>query len=116
MRAQFVLGLLFIAATFGVGCGRCAAVSSTELRPGDEITLHLNEVTTAEYWRTGRCGYPPTTPTRVALRWSTADTLVVRVDSLSGVTRAIGLGDAQVWGYSSDVPATPITEILVHVR
>jgi hypothetical protein len=116
MKAQPFLAPLVIAAMFEAGCGRCAQVSSAKIRPGDDIALHLNETATAEYWLTGRCGYSPTMPTRLALRWSTADTLVVSVEPVSGLIRAIGLGDARVSGYSSDAPTTPTAEILVHVR
>lgn len=116
MKTETLFGASLVASALIAGCGRCALVSSAEVRPGNELTLRVGESATAEYWITGRCGNPPTSPTAVALRWATVDTLVVRVDSLSGIIRALLAGDAYVWGRYPDDPTTiRRADLLVHV-
>jgi hypothetical protein len=119
MKVQFLVLSSLILSSPVAGCGRCALVSSAEVRPDNEVVLMLGDTITAAYWVTGKCGNPPTSPTVVALGWWTPDTLVVRVDSLTGHVRGISSGDGRVWGRYPNEDATPINrraEILVHVR
>ena len=119
MTVRFLILPPLILMSAVTACGRCSMISSAEVRPANEIALTVGDTVTAAYWLTGRCGNPPTSPTNVALRWWTTDTLVVRVDSLSGQVRGISAGDAHVWGRYPNGPATlinPLVGILIRVR
>jgi len=112
-----VLGALSIAAT---GCGDCAGVGLTEIRPGIEQTISVGATLTLEYWDGGSCGSDESRHLdRQDVRWWTIDTLVIRVDSVSGVVQAVGRGDALVWiGWPGMAvgPSIHLGEVFVHVR
>jgi hypothetical protein len=109
-----------VLALFASACGDCAGLGIAEIRPGNERTLSVGANFTAEYWTGGTCaGSGDRHIERADVRWWTGDTLVVRVDSLSGLVRAVGPGDGRVLFRSPGAPAGPesfINQIVVHVR
>jgi hypothetical protein len=96
-------------------CGRdCAGVGVIRVLP-TETTIRVGERFTAVYEEGGACdAYNPDDCKchQVARHWSTADTLVIRLDTLSGEVTGRGVGNANV---TTTSPAGPIS-VLVHVR
>lgn len=117
MKLPTLFGCALLGAT--VGCG-CMGVGLTETRPGSEVTLAPGQTFTAEFREGGECvGGRDRQLVRRELRWWTRDTLVLRVDSLSGEVRALVKGDGRVVGTSPGSPRDTLsvsTAILVHVR
>lgn len=95
-------------------------VGLTETRPGPEVTLAQGQTFTAEFRDGGECvGGGDRRLDRRELRWWTPDTVVLRVDSLSGEVRALVKGDGRVVGTTPGSPRDTLsfsTTILVHVR
>ena len=106
-RLISVLGTALLAAA---GCGAddeaCAGLVVSELRPGSEYTIRVGETFTAEYRVGDTCyGHPMPDLGRARVHWVTADSAVVRVDSVSGRVRGLARGVALVWARFPDVPA-----------
>ena len=94
------------------GCGDCAGVQLSRLGV-TERTIAVGESFVATYEEGGSCsGSFEPVPDRV--RWSTAETTIVDVDSLTGRVTGKHVGDALV------VPSFGVTtgplSLLVHVR
>ena len=94
------------------GCGDCAGVGLSRLGV-TERTIAVGESFVVTYEEGGSCsGTFEPVPDRV--RWSTAETNVVDVDSLTGRVTGKQFGDALVVP-SAGVTTGPIS-VLVHVR
>ena len=94
------------------GCGDCAGVKLSRLGV-TERTIAVGQSFVATYEEGGSCsGSFEPVPDRV--QWSTRETTVVGVDSLTGRVTGKGVGDALV------VPNVGVTtgplSVLVHVR
>lgn len=120
MNRRILVLMAMVSMIGAVGCGDCAGVGIEEIRPGTTRTLSIGESFTAEYWEGGTCaGSSDRHLEPQMVRWYTVDPTIVRVDSLSGVVRALASGDAHVWFRTPGTPAEPESrrgEILVHVR
>jgi hypothetical protein len=113
MRATFSWALCAAAVTFGVqACGDCAGVGLSRLSPTEQ-TIHVGDTFVATYEEGGSC-HETFAPISNRVTWSSAETRIVAVDSLSGRVTGKQVGDALV------VPSAGVTtgpqSILVHVR
>lgn len=89
---------IFLLAAALTGCG-CAGVAFTRVSPAEQ-TIHVGESVTLQHETGGGCRSGDhltdvetrTTPTV----WHTSDTLVVRLDTLSGRVTGRTVGDAVV--------------------
>ena len=119
MKNRTIVIILCAALPFMHACGDCAGVGLVEIRPGSVRTINVGASFTAEYWVGGTCGGGSGAHLdRQDMRWWTIDTLVVQVDSASGLVHAIGPGDAHVWIRYPGSPAEErarIGQMLVHV-
>lgn len=99
------------------GChGDCAGVGLARLGV-TERTIAVGDSFTATYELGGSCSNtfePVADPTSIGLRWASAETTVVAVDSLTGRVTGKRVGDALVVP-SQSVTTGPLT-LLVHVR
>jgi hypothetical protein len=124
MPMQRRLSLLFSVLVAAAGCGTseevCAGLSVSELRPGVEHMIRVGETFTAEYRVGDTCyGRPMPDLGRAPVRWVTADSAIVRVDSVSGRVRGLARGEAIVWARYPDAPPDPdqrVAAIRVHVQ
>jgi len=106
---------LIVATLSGVGteaCGDCAGVGLTRVTPTEQ-TIHVGESFVATYEEGGSCN-KIFTPVANGVTWSSAETTIVAVDSLSGQVTGKQIGDALVVPslYGTIAPLS----ILVHVR
>jgi hypothetical protein len=106
---------LIVATLSGVGteaCGDCAGVGLTRVSPTEQ-TIHVGESFLATYEEGGSCN-KIFTPLANGVTWSSAETTIVAVDSLSGQVTGKQIGDALVVPslYGTIAPLS----ILVHVR
>jgi hypothetical protein len=116
--------LLFSVLLAAAGCGAseeaCLGLSVSEVRPGAEHTIRVGETFAAEYRVGDTCyGHPMPDLGRAPVRWATADSAVVRVDSVSGRVRGLARGEAIVWARYPETPSDPdhrVAAIRVHVR
>jgi len=119
-----IYSLLFSVLLAAAGCGTseevCAGLSVSEVRPGVQHTVRVGETFTAEYRVGDTCyGHPMPDLGRAPVRWATADSAVVRVDSVSGRVRGLARGEAIVWARYPEAPADTdqrVATIRVHVR
>ena len=102
-------GIVLLAAQ---GCGDCAGVGLSRLGV-TERTIHVGESFVATYEEGGSCSNT-FAPVSDRVRWTSAETTVVAVDSVTGRVTGKALGDALV------VPSLWVTtgpqSVLVHVR
>jgi hypothetical protein len=112
-KMSFVSRMVVILGAVGTqACGDCAGVGLSRLSPTEQ-TIHVGESFVALYEEGGSCHetFAPV-PNRVS--WSSAETRIVSVDSLTGKVTGKQIGDALV------VPSAGVTtgpqSILVHVR
>ena len=121
---RYYLLPLFAATLLGTAaCARdaeeqvCAGLSLSDLRPGPEQTIRVGETFTAEYRVGDMCyGNPLPDLGRVPVRWNTADSLVVRVDSVSGRVLGLTRGEALVWArYPDALPDDTSRVATIHV-
>jgi hypothetical protein len=93
------------------GCGDCAGVGLTRLSE-TERTIAVGQSFVVTYDEGGSCNKifapAPTQP-----RWSSSDTSVVQVDSVTGQVTGKRIGNASVVPNTFDVPSL---SVLVHVR
>jgi len=113
--------ILIIGSMTSAACADCAGIGLTEIRPGPERTISVGASFVLEYWTGGSCGTDASRhlDRNNDVRWWTPDTLVIRVDSASGLVRGLRIGDALVWvGRPGERvgPTNNIGEVLVHVR
>jgi len=113
MKMSFVWRMVVLLGAVGTqACGDCAGVGLSRLGPTEQ-TIHVGESFVAFYEEGGSCheAFAPV-PNRVT--WSSAETRIVSVDSLTGKVTGKQIGDALV------VPNAGVTtgpqSILVHVR
>ena len=113
MKANRIWSLLAVLASVGgQSCGDCAGVGLSRLNPTEQA-IHVGESFVATYEEGGSCSeaFAPV-PNRV--RWTSAETTIVAVDSITGQVTGKHVGDALV------VPSFGVTtgpqSILVHVR
>jgi hypothetical protein len=96
------------------GCGACAGVGLARLRI-TEKTIAVGQSFVAVYEEGGSCDRV-FEPRPGLTRWTTTDTTIVRVDSVSGRVTGLRVGDARVtptaYFYISEGP----TNVVVHVR
>ena len=94
------------------GCGDCAGVGVTRLSPSEQ-TIHVGQSFVANYEEGGSC-LNMFAPVANRVTWSSAETTIVAVDSLTGQITGKRVGDALV------VPSSGVTtgpqSIYVHVR
>jgi hypothetical protein len=113
MKPETTLGILAIALS-ATACGDCAGVGLSRLAP-TEKTIAVGESFIATYEEGGSC-HNVFTPVPGRVRWTSAETTIVVVDSLSGRVTGKQPGDALVvpggYGYVTTGPWS----ILVHVR
>ena len=108
--------LLAFIGSLMAGChGDCAGVGLARLGI-TERTIAVGESFVATYELGGSCSNfePVADPTSIGLRWASAETAIVAVDSLTGRVTGKQIGDALV------VPSQSVTtgpmSLLVHVR
>src|ERR1041385_6729800 len=88
---------LMVATLSGIGaeaCGECAGVGLARVTPTEQ-TIHGGESFVARYEEGGSCNKIFTAVTN-GVTWSSAETTIVAVDSLSGQVTGKQIGDALV--------------------
>src|SRR5262249_37240761 len=113
-QMRFVVFLVALSvAPLASSCGDCAGVGLSRLRE-TERTIAVGASFTAIYEEGGSCSntFAPAPPGIV--RWTTSETSIIDVDSLSGRVTGKRVGDALV-GIGGPVTTGPWS-ILVHVR
>jgi len=115
MRLALFVGLLGVTTFSTAGCG-CNLTLPIHISPGRDIALAPGESVRLEFSQGGGCGGGPAT---VSMHYLSSDTLIARVDSLSGDVKALRPGEAQIWLNYRDalLSATSYTDhVDVHVR
>ena len=113
---SLVLAGVVLSGTMSVAACGCRPVLATQVLPGRDVTLRPGDALTIEYAEGGACGESPSHP---AVRFTSSDSLVARVDSLTGRLSAMRAGEASVWLNYAGLPRTATShtaEVLVHVR
>jgi hypothetical protein len=97
------------------GCG-CSPILATSITRGRDVTLRPGEATTIVYSQGGgECGGESLLQ---QMRYLSSDTLVARIDSVSGRLTAIRNGEATVWLNYPGATLSPVSftaQVLVHV-
>jgi hypothetical protein len=109
MMSRFTISIVgaTISAVTATGCG-CDADLATRVSPA-QVIIQVGEAFTPTLRFFG-CGN--TEPLNDVIRWSTPDTLIITVDSISGRTvgRARGeatvVGKGRTYGTGADIPVT----------
>lgn len=103
----------FAAIASSTSCGRpfCGGTGLGRVTPA-ESTIAIGQQVTAQYQEGDSCLPTDAQYHNVATRWTTVDTLIVRLDSLTGVVVGLRAGDARVYGRTAAGPLP----IVVHVR
>jgi hypothetical protein len=102
MKAFLLSTLVCLGAT---GCGNCLGLAE-KVSPA-EVTLRVSESITLHRERGGTCGYPVSP---VATSWFTSDTLIVQLDTVSGVVTGRSPGTAHVTARDAGIDA------VIHVQ
>lgn len=104
----FAIGSLLASAS---GCGDCAGVGLTRLSES-ERTISVGESFVVTYEEGGSCN-KIFAPVAEGVRWSSSDSSIVQVDSITGRVTGKRVGDATVVPNTFD--AAPL-KLLVHVH
>ncbi len=108
-------GPILVAAMLLTGCG-CKAVLITGIRPGADVTIPVNGNTRLEFLQGGACGDGPQP---IDMRFTSTDSTIAAVDSVSGNVWGKRVGDVAIWitypGQSRSATAYA-SRVLVHVR
>lgn len=108
LRVAFSIGSLLASAS---GCGDCAGVGLNRLSE-TERTIAVGQSFVVTYEEGGSCS-KIFTPVPGQAHWTSSDSTIVRVDSVTGQVTGKRIGDATVVPNTFD--ATPLS-LLVHVR
>jgi len=107
------LALAVVPALYGCATGDCAGLADTRALP-NEVTIAVGQTVTVQYQEAGYCfgGAPTENDYRpVATHWTTADSLIITVDSLTGTITGRAVGEARVSPTNA-----PALSVAIHVR